>query len=161
AGAQYRVTYNVRGVNQFTETWAVPPSSVTLRVRDVRVSTGTVVGAQPVLSAVQIADVVGLQNELAVRPMKGVGFGIGRAAVINQAGQLDAAAGSLADCIRVDGSSGPCGGDGGGLAVSFSDGEVPSGSVNGMNLLFTLANAPSPASSLALYRNGLLMRQGS
>jgi hypothetical protein len=78
AGAQYTVTYNSRGINQFTETWAVPPSPLALRVRDVRISTGTVVGPAPVVTPVQIGDVVGLSNELAVRPMKGVGFGIGR-----------------------------------------------------------------------------------
>src|ERR1700726_2998899 len=65
AGAQYDVTYNSAGINQFTEIWAVPPSNVTLRVRDVRVSSGTVVGPPPVTSPVQIPDVVGLQNELA------------------------------------------------------------------------------------------------
>src|SRR5690349_14358814 len=29
-GAQYNVTYNSNGINQFTEVWAVPPSSVPL-----------------------------------------------------------------------------------------------------------------------------------
>lgn len=161
AGAQYTVTYNSRGVNQFTEVWAVPPSTLSLRVRDVRVSTGTLVGPPPVVSPVQIADVVGLTNELAVRPMKGVGFGIGRAAVINQAGQIDAAAGNLGDCVRVDGSSGPCGGGGGAAGSSFADGEVPAGAVNGVNAVFTLASSPSPAASLDLYRNGLFQRQGA
>jgi hypothetical protein len=55
AGAQYNITYNSRGVNQFTQVWAVPPSSVTLRVRDVLVSQGTVVGPPPLSSAVQIS----------------------------------------------------------------------------------------------------------
>src|SRR5579862_4386895 len=162
AGAQYSITYSSRGVNQFTETWAVPPSTVPLRVRDVRVTTGAVVGPLPVVSPVQISDVVGLPNELAIRPMEGVGFGIGRAAVINQAGQIDAASGNLSDCVRVDGSSGPCGdGGGGGLGPAFTDGEVPAGLVNGSNTVFTLAAAPSPLASLTLYRNGLLMRQAS
>ena len=160
AGAQYAVTYNSQGIDQFTEIWAVPPSTISLRVRDVRVSSGTVIGPQPVLAPVQISDVVGLTNELLVRPMKGVGFGIGRTAVINQAGQLDAASGNLGDCVRVDGSSGPCGG-GGGVGASFADAEIPSGTVNGLNAVFTLASTPSPAGSLALYRNGLLMRQGT
>src|SRR5512142_436196 len=94
--------------------------------------------------------------------MKGVGFGIGRAAVINQAGQIDAASGNLGDCLRVDGSSGPCGSGGGGTAgSSFADAEVPAGAVNGSNTVFTLASTPSPAGSLELYRNGLLMRQGA
>src|SRR5262249_35836886 len=156
AGANYAVRYNSNGVTQFTETWAVPPSNVTLRIRDVRVGVGSIVGPPPVTSPVQISDVVGLINELANRPQKGVGFAISRPAIINQAGQLDGASGSLGDCIRVDGSSGPCGGGGGGgIAPLFSDGEVPSGLVNGTNTAFTLAFAPSPGSSLQLFRNGL------
>lgn len=141
AGAQYTVTYNSRGINQFTEIWAVPPSTITLRVRDVRVSSGTVIGPPPVIAPVQVGDVVGLSNELAVRPMRGVGFGIGRAAVINQAGQFDAASGNLGDCVRVDGSSGPCGGGGGSGAAgaSFADAEIPAGVVNGSNTVFTRA----------------------
>jgi hypothetical protein len=161
AGAQYTVTYNSRGIDQFTEIWAVAPSTIPLRVRDVRVSSGTVIGPPPVVSPVQISDVTGLPNELSVRPMKGIGFGIGRTAVINQAGQIDAASGNLGDCVRVDGSSGPCGGGGGAAGSSFADGEIPSGTINGSNTNFTLASAPSPASSLELYRNGLLMRQGT
>jgi hypothetical protein len=160
AGAQYDVTYNNAGINQFTEVWAVPLSNVPLRVRDVRVSTGSIVGPLPVTSPVQIGDVVGLQNELALRPLEGVGFTVGRAAIINSSGQIDGAAGSPSDCVRVDGSSGPCGsGGGGGLLPSFADGEVPSGSANGVNTVFSLANSPSPAASLDLYRNGLLMKQ--
>src|SRR6202000_1894265 len=53
AGAQYNVTFYNAGINQFTQVWAVPPSSVTLRVRDVLVSQGTVVGPQPVTSPIQ------------------------------------------------------------------------------------------------------------
>jgi hypothetical protein len=161
AGAQYNVTYNSQGINQFTEVWAVPPSTLPLRVRDVRVSSGSIIGPPPVISPVQIGDVVGLPNELGVRLMRGVGFGIGRAAVINQAGQIDAASGNLGDCVRVDGSSGPCGGGGGAAASSFADAEVPAGTVNGSNAVFTLASSPSPAASLELYRNGLLQRLGS
>ena len=161
AGAQYTITYNSRGINQFTEIWAVPPSITPLRVRDVRVSFGTIVGPSPITTPIQISDVVGLTNELAVRPMKGVGFGIGRAAVINSAGQIDAASGSLGDCVKVDGSSGPCGTGGGAAGSSFADAEAPAGVVNGVNTVFTLAASPSPASSLALYRNGLLMSQGT
>src|SRR5437879_2264733 len=83
AGAQYNITFNNAGRNQFTQVWAVPPSSVTLRVRDVLVSQGTVVGPPPVTTPIQISDVVGLANELALLPPKGAGFAIGRAAVIN------------------------------------------------------------------------------
>jgi hypothetical protein len=165
AGANYQVTYNSQGVYQFSQVWAVPPSSVVLRVKDVLVSEGTVVGggggAGGITSApIQISDVVGLVNALATLTQKGAAFALGRAAVINSSGQIDGASGNLADCVRVDGSSGPCGGNGsGGILPAYSDAEVPSGSINGLNQIFTLANTPSPASSTEVYRNGLLMEQ--
>ena len=83
AGAQYGITYNSGGQVQFTETWAVPPSATRLRVRDVRLSAGTVIGPAPVTTSVQIGDVVGLSDALAARPMQGAGFTLGRTAVIN------------------------------------------------------------------------------
>ncbi len=162
AGAQYSVTYNSGGQNQFTETWAVPPSSSPLRVSTVRVSSGTVVGGgAPVNTPIQISDVIGLSNALAVRPQEGVGFSISRTAIIDQAGQLDGSAGSPSDCVHVDGSSGPCGGSGaGGLGPLFSDAEQPGGAINGSNAVFTLARAPSPSASLSLSLNGLTLTQG-
>ena len=160
AGALFNVTYNAAGINQFTETWAVPPSTNTLRVRDVRVSSGSVVGPPPVISPVQIGDVIGLANELEVRPMHGVGYTLGRAAVINFSGQIDGASGSLSDCVHVDGSSGPCGGGGGGVGGAFADGETPAGTVNSSNTTFVLTHVPDPASSLVLFRNGLRMAPG-
>lgn len=161
AGAQYNVVFNSNGVNQFTQVWAVPPSTVILRIRDVLVSTGTVVGPLPVTAPVQISDVVGLENALALALTEGAGFALGRAAVINTSGQVDAAVGNLSDCVRVDGSSGPCGGSGGGVLPSFSDSEVPGGSVNGANTVFTLAYSPSPVASLQLYLNGLHLESGA
>ena len=147
AGAQYKITYNAAGVNQFTETWAVPATANTLRVRDVRIGTGTVVGPPPVTTPVQISDVIGLSNELDVRPMRGTSFGLGRAAVINSSGLIDGASGSLSDCLHVDGSAGPCGsGGGGGVSGAFADAETPGGLVNSNNTTFVLAHTPDPAS---------------
>ncbi len=160
AGAQYNITYNAAGISQFTETWAVPPSTNVLRVRDVRIASGSVIGPPPVISPVQIGDVIGLANELEVRPMHGVGYTLGRTAVINSAGQIDGASGSLADCVHVDGSSGPCGSGGGGVSGSFSDAETPLGAINGTNTIYLLAHAPNPAGSLTLFRNGLRMAPG-
>ena len=159
AGAQYNILYNNNGINQFSQVWAVPPSSVILRVRDVLVSQGTVVGPPPVTSPVQISDVVGLANALALTAQKGVGFALDRAAVINGSGQIDGASGSLNDCVHVDGSSGPCGA-GSVVLPGFSDFEIPVGAVNGSNTVFTLASPPSPAASLLLFRNGLRMEPG-
>jgi hypothetical protein len=158
AGAQYNITYNSAGVNQFTESWAVPPSTLTLRVRDVRVSSGDVVGPLNVTAPVQIGDVVGLSNALAVRPQEGAGFAIARTAIINSSGQIDGSAGNLSDCVHVDGSSGACGsGSGGGILPLYSDAEQPRGAVNGTNAGFTLVNVPSPLASLILFRNGLML----
>ena len=43
---------------------------------------------------------------------------------------------------------------------SYSDAEVPSGIINGLNQIFTVANTPSPVSSVEVYHNGILMQQG-
>jgi hypothetical protein len=161
AGAQYKITYNASGINQFTETWAVPSTSSTLRVRDVRLGSGTLVGPPPVTTPVQISDVIGLSNELDVRPMRGSSFGLGRAAVINSSGLIDGASGSLSDCVHVDGSAGPCGGGGGGsVSGSFADAETPAGLINSSNTTFVLAHAPAPVGSLTLFRNGLRLAAG-
>ncbi len=161
AGANYTVQYSSQGKYQFSEVWAVPPTTFTLKVRDVRVSSGSQVGPPPpVLSQILISDVTGLATELATRPASGINYQPGRTAVINTSGQIDAATGNLSDCIHVDGTSGPCGSgsSGSGGSASFVDAETPAGIADGTNTAFTLLAAPSPSSSLALYRNGLLMR---
>jgi hypothetical protein len=163
AGANYQVTYNSQGAYQFSQVWAVPPSSIPLKVSAVLVSSGTVIGgggggAGAITGSITIAQVTGLAQALAVVPIEGVGYGPGLAAIINSSGQISGASGNLGDCVKVDGSSGPCGG--GGVLPAFSDGEVPSGTVNGTNTTFTLANTPSPSASVQLYLNGLRMDQG-
>ena len=164
AGANYQVTYNSQGVFQFSQVWAVPPSSVPLTVADVLVSTGTVIGggggSGPITtSPVQISNVVGLNNALANLVQKGIGFALGTAAVINTSGQISSATGNPTDCVMVNGNSGPCGG-GGGVSPQYSDNETPTGAINGVNTVFTLLAAPSPSTSLHVYLNGLLMDPG-
>jgi hypothetical protein len=44
---------------------------------------------------------------------------------------------------------------------TFVDDETPSGTLNGSNVTFTLAHAPSPAGSLRLYQNGTLAYRGT
>ena len=56
-------------------------------------------------------------DELTLRPRQGIIFLPSRAAVIGATGELESASGDPEDCIRVDGSSGPCGVSGGGSAV--------------------------------------------
>lgn len=49
---------------------------------------------------------------------------------------------------------------GGGSSINFSIGEVPSGTVNGVNTDFTLANTPT-ANTLAVYRGGARQQGGA
>ena len=43
-----------------------------------------------------------------------------------------------------------------GSAVNFADNETPSGTINGSNTAFTLANTPNPTASLKVSLNGFL-----
>ena len=151
----YSVTYNSDGRIQFSETWSVPDSAQPLRLRDVRVSPSAI-AANDSGTTVQESDVIGLVADLGVRPLKGPGYAAGRVAVVDSTGVLESVSGTASDCVRVDGSSGPCGD----TAPSFLDGDSPSGIVDGSNTVFTLSATPNPATSLAVYRNGLLQKVG-
>jgi hypothetical protein len=161
--AYYRVRYYSDGRIQFNEIWAVPPSDKTLRLRDVRVPSSSAAGevVPPAGEQTQIleSDVVGLLDDLEARPLKGPGFAPSRAAYINETGALDAVLGDLTDCVRVDGTAGPCDLVSG-VGPGFVDAETPQGEINGYNTVFTLTQAPSPPSSLTLFRNGILQREG-
>lgn len=160
----YEVVYTSNGRVQFREYWAVPPSATPLRLRDVRLAAPPVVSSTSsggtigfLNTQITISDVVGLEQELANRPVKGPAYAPSRVAVINPEGAIDAVAGDPTECVTAGGTTVPCGGS---LEFTFVDGEQPSGQINGTNRTFTLANEPSPASSLKLYRNGLLLKEG-
>jgi hypothetical protein len=160
----YTVTYNSDGRVQFQETWSVPSSGQPVRVRDVRVSspaqsdadTGGGTGTGGTTTPLQESDIVGLIADLGARPLRGPAYAAGRVAMVNPNGALESVTGNPSDCVRVDGSTGPCGAE----AVTFVDGDLPTGIVDGSNTQFSLTNLPSPASSLAVYRNGLLQKPG-
>jgi hypothetical protein len=154
----YTVKFNADGRTHFSELWAVPPSGATLRLRDVRFQGPPPGNITQPDGSVDIIDVPGLRTELDLRPGKGAGFSTSRAAIINASGAIDAAVGNLGDCIRVDGTAGPCGAGTGGLV--FVDGESPNGIIDGVNTAFVLSATPTPANSLSLYRNGVLLTQG-
>ncbi len=155
APVNYTVRFNSDGRTQFVETWAVPPSAVALKLRDVRASQPAV--GEVATGPATIADIAGLRAELDVRPAKGPAYRAVRAAVINTSGALDAAIGNPADCVRVDGTSGPCGAS----ALTFVDSDVPAGIKNGGNRTFTLAGTPATPGSLHVFRNGMLLKQGA
>ena len=155
--AFYTVVYNSDGRIQFTETWAVPSSVQPLHVRDVRIATPGAASADASgVTPVQESDVVGLISDLGARPLKGPAYSGGRVAWVNPTGALETVTGSPSDCVRVDGTSGPCGG----AQSAFNDNETPGGLVDGSNVSFVLGAVPSPASSLVVYRNGMLQKAG-
>lgn len=157
--AYYRVRYSNNGSQQFVEYWGVPPSASTLKLKDIRLSGPPVGQASPPISgaATAISDVNGLREELDARPVKGAAYVASRTAVINANGEIESALGSASDCVRVDGTSGPCGG----AQMIFVDAETPAGIVDGSNAVFTIVNSPNPVSSLKVFRNGILLKATS
>jgi len=157
----YTVTYNSEGFVQFQETWSVPSSLTPLHVRDVRTAPPSSGGSDTTDSgtaAIPESGVTGLVADLGARPLAAPGFAAGHAAMINTSGQVDSVVGNMADCVHVDGTSGPCGS--GGSANNFVDGDSPDGTMDGLNTTFTLNALPNPTSSIALYRNGVLQKAG-
>jgi hypothetical protein len=157
--AYYMVRFNADGKTQFNEIWAVPPSSVVLAVKDIRIPSPPGSSVIPPPSVVQAADVAGLVEALAERPTKSIGFAPNRVAMIDAAGEIAAVNGLPGDCVRANGTTGACGNAV--VLPGFVDMETPTGVVDGANAIFGLSAAPSPSSSLHLFRNGILQRQGT
>jgi hypothetical protein len=159
----YTVQYSSDGKQQYNETWAVPPSTTPVHIKDVRVasssgSTGGGVVQPPNQTPIPESNVTGLLTDLSLRPVRGPGYTTSRSAMVNDSGAIDSVEGNLSDCVRVDGSSGPCFDPT--QVPSFVDYETPGGVVDGSNATFTLANTPDPVTSLSLYRNGLVQQAG-
>lgn len=155
--AYYIVKFNAEGRTQFTELWAVPPSAVPVRVADIRIASPPGSNVTPPPGVVQIADVMGLTEALAARPVKSVAYAPGRIAFIDAMGELAAVSGNPNDCVRANGTVGACGSA---ASIGFVDMESPQGAVNGVNQVFLLTQAPAPASSLHMFRNGILQKPG-
>lgn len=156
AGAYYLARFNAEGKTQFSEIWSVPASATPLQVKDVRVASAGGGGSGSVPSTILLSDVQGLTEALADRPTKAAGFAAGRALMADLNGELTAVLGAASDCVRVDGTAGPCGTTP--TQIAFVDGETPSGAVDGVNRVFLLGQVPSPASSVHFFRNGILQK---
>jgi hypothetical protein len=161
-GGYYHVRYHSDGRIQFAEMWAVPPSSATINLSTVRAAAAQQTGGGVLApAALSIGEITGLTEELAARPVRGLGYASNRAIRSGATGALEAVTGNLTDCVRVDGTSAPCESGGGSYTgPGFVDGETPGGLVNGSNTVFSLAGQPSPALSLELFRNGVYLTQG-
>jgi hypothetical protein len=172
SGAYYTVQYESNdGTVLFTEYWQVPPSFSALTLNQVRVSSppssggsggsGNGGGSGPISLPITESNVTNLLSDLAARPTKSSIVTNSRAAMFDGFGNIGSVPGNASDCVHVDGSSGACG-SGNTVTVStgFVDGDIPTGNENGSNLVFTLSQSPTPGLSLALYRNGIALRQG-
>jgi len=154
AGTFYQLAYySTSGTVTWTETWQVPPSTTPLTLSAVRTSStqGTVGsgngggsssggttnsgGGTYATLPISINQVTSLSADLASINSAVAALG----AQINSLGALGAAATTSA---------------------AFIDAQAPVGNVNGLNATFNLSQAPFPASSFVIFRNGLLQSIG-
>lgn len=109
-------------------------------------------GALPVVRAVTVPGPKGDKGDAGAPGLPGIAGPAGASGAAGIAGPAGA--------VGPVGPAGPQGPSGSGVAVSFADAETPVGAVDGLNAVFTMVNAPAPALSLKLYRNGMLQKAG-
>jgi hypothetical protein len=100
---------------------------------------------------ITVADVVGLPANLADRPVKSPTFTPNRAAKINADGAIESVAGASGDCVRVDGSSVPCGS--GGIAIPVTAQPTKTG-------FFTYQLPDVPSYTPTCFLNGARLTEG-
>lgn len=152
-GAYYLATYNSNdGLTTFTETWQVPPSSTPLTLSQVRQSassgtgsTGTGTGSGSTGGTTGTGTGSTITLPLPMTQVSGLS-----AALAN----INSSISTLSAALKNTPTTSVSG-------VAFVDAETPSGAIDGSNALFNLAQAPSPASSLNLYLNGLELTAGT
>jgi hypothetical protein len=170
--AYYTVTFTSNdGQTTWTQLWYVPLSTATLTIAQVLTfssacttssgggGTGGGGSGGTVAVPIPISDVSGLSVALAAKPNMGTSYNRSTTAWIDSSGNIGSIPGNPTDCVKVNGTSGACGSSSS-AGVAFVDAEVPSGALNGTNLTFNLSQTPSPATSLELFRNGVLMDAG-
>jgi hypothetical protein len=152
----YEVDYKNSDGSGLLETWSVPYSKSPLRIANIRQSSSPLSASRAVdlSQTVQMSSVTGLNAALAMKPQRGVGYGVNKVVFSNDEGNLETVVGDPGDCVFTDGTAGPCG-----ASPNFADAETPAGILDGTNRTFSLANLPS-GSSLLLFRNGLFMTPG-
>ncbi len=160
--AYYQAVYNSSdGLTTWTETWAVPPSATPLTLNQVRVtSTGTGSGSSggsgnggTISGQVQINQVIGLPSDLDAINSSLLDFN-------NLAQGLNALIAGLSNTVTsLSNQVGSI--TSGSTNANFVDGEIPGGTLNGTNTVFTLANTPAISTDVTLYRNGVLQMNGT
>ena len=155
--AFYLATFNSKdGRLSWVETWQVGVSSAPLTLSQVRFNAASTTSSSGT-SALSMGQITGLSSYLNAISNSA---NTTAATVSGFNGTVSGLASSVANLTNiVNGlSSAP---NTTGSTPTFFDGEVPQGLINGTNAVFNLANAPSPASSLSLFRNGVLQKAGS
>ncbi len=157
----YQAVYNSNdGLTSWTETWAVPPSSTPLILSQVKVTntTGTGgtgsggTGGGGSNSQIQISQVVGLSSDLnaidsSLSTLNSVAQGL-NLLISNLTSTVTSLSNTVGNLTS------------GATNANFVDSEIPGGSINGLNTVFTLANTPALAADVTLYRNGILQANG-
>lgn len=141
------------GRSSWVETWQVGPSTAALTLSQVRTTAGSTTTTGGSTATIAIGQVTGLSAYLnaissslnTVNSTVG-GFNSTIGGLSNTVSNLSSTVNYLATNAASSAST-----------ASFIDGETPGGSVGGNNAVFTLANIPSPASSLLLTSNGILL----
>lgn len=180
SGTYYVVVYNSsNGLVTWSEIWQVPPSLTSLTVSQVRQAStkgsggGSTGGTQYATLPISISQVTGLSTNLntlnasvvslttqvstlttnlSTLTLTDTANGDTLAALGTTVASLSTSLTNLTNTVNSLGA--------GGSNASFVDSETPGGAENGTNTAFSLAQTPSPAASLSLYRNGLLQMSG-
>jgi hypothetical protein len=158
-GAFYQVLYTSSdGLLTWSETWQVPPSSVPLTVASVRTST-TPGGNGSGSGSGSSGSGSGQYATLPISISEITGLGADLTSITNNLSTLTTELNTLnSEVTALQGSSG--GSAALSVSAAFVDGEIPTGTLDGSNKVFTLSQTPVPAASLSLYRNGLVQTAG-
>jgi hypothetical protein len=159
--AFYVATFNSRdGLLSWVETWQVGISGAPLKLSQVRSNVASAGGSSGSgASTISIGQVTGLSsylnalsNSLNTITTTVGGFNSTVSGLSSSVTNLTNIVNGLASAPPSSSSS---------STPNFFDGEIPQGTINGANSIFNLTNAPSPASSLSLFRNGVLQKAGT
>ena len=150
----YLATYNSSdGRTSWVENWVVGPSSTPLTLNQVRTTLSTTSGSGNSIPMTQVTGLSAYLNALS-SSLNSVsstvsGFNTSIAVVTNSVSSLSDRVNTLQTTISNPASS------------SAVEGETPVGAIDGTNAAFTIASTPSVASSLMVFRNGILQSAGS
>lgn len=153
----YLATFNSKdGRLSWVETWQVGVSSAPLTLSQVRANVTSTTSSSGT-NTIAMGQVIGLSaylnaisNSLNTMMSTTSGFN-------STVSRLSSSVANLTNIVNglASTSSTPSN------VPTFFDGEMPQGTVNGTNVVFNLTNAPDPAGSLTLFRNGVLQKAGS